>query len=171
MGFLSLGAWRRPACMHLRAAQLQLGARPEWRARRRLACRHSSPHIHTCMHANACTPPPTHIHTHTHTRPPTRPAVADYVADLCVFTEKHCLLSVAGDGTLAVTDLRKNAVRGRRLVCLGRRRRDGLVGALPSAPHGRQRSPPLRARPGGVPMISARALVGVGLSVRQALCC
>ena len=35
---------------------------------------------------------------------------ADYVADLCVYEEKHCLLSVAGDGTLAVIDLRKHKV-------------------------------------------------------------
>ena len=35
---------------------------------------------------------------------------ADYVADLCVYEEKHCLLSVAGDGTLAVIDLREHKV-------------------------------------------------------------
>ncbi|KAL4447647.1 hypothetical protein ABPG75_004866 [Micractinium tetrahymenae] len=37
-------------------------------------------------------------------------AHSDYVADLSVFSEKHCLLSVAGDGTLAVIDLRKNKI-------------------------------------------------------------
>ena len=35
---------------------------------------------------------------------------ADYVADLSVFADKHALLSAAGDGTLAVIDLRKNKV-------------------------------------------------------------
>lgn len=34
----------------------------------------------------------------------------DYVADLCVYPEGHALLSVSGDGTLAVIDLRKNRV-------------------------------------------------------------
>lgn len=43
-----------------------------------------------------------------HVLPPRCPA--DYVADLTVFAEKHALLSAAGDGTLAVVDLRKNKV-------------------------------------------------------------
>lgn len=43
---------------------------------------------------------------------------ADYVADLSVFSEKHCLLSVSGDGTLAVVDLRKNKARGPGRGCL-----------------------------------------------------
>ena len=46
------------------------------------------------------------------TPPPAPPPLADYVADLCYFPEKHCVLSVAGDGTLAVIDLRKNKVGG-----------------------------------------------------------
>lgn len=37
-------------------------------------------------------------------------AHSDYVADLTVFAEKHALLSAAGDGTLAVIDLRKNKI-------------------------------------------------------------
>lgn len=46
----------------------------------------------------------------THARNPPHTPHTDYVADLCVYAEKHFLLSAAGDGTLAVIDLRKNKV-------------------------------------------------------------
>jgi WD40 repeat protein len=41
--------------------------------------------------------------------PPLRP---DYVADMCAVPSKHALLSVSGDGTLAVIDLRTHKVGG-----------------------------------------------------------
>ena len=36
----------------------------------------------------------------------------DFVSDLALHERESCLLSVSGDGTLAVTDLRTNKVRG-----------------------------------------------------------
>ena len=36
----------------------------------------------------------------------------DFVSDMALHERESCLLSVSGDGTLAVTDLRTNKVRG-----------------------------------------------------------
>lgn len=71
-------------------------------------------------------------------------AHTDYVSDLCLHEPEACLLSVSGDGTLAVLDVRRMKVRR---ACL---RRSAAQRARPAA-----LQPPLAGWPASVPEVLA----------------